>query len=116
METGGSPTYVKRVFPYLLAYEDEQNRFGKDKMTFTFKNCTFGPDKATLTENDLNDVTVLRQSGRASYNAWNENWPKDKDFYLPRTDDEKYIGEYIEEIEWTQTNENSDSYPIIIFE
>lgn len=128
METGGSPTYVKRVFPYLLAYEDEQNRFGKDKMTITFRNCTYGTDNKKImftkdeykniigTNNDNDLIVNIRQSGRASYNAWNENWPKDKNIFMPYDDEVKYIDEYIEEIEWTQTNKNSDSYPTIIFE
>lgn len=96
-ETGGSPTYVKRVFPYLVAYENEQNRFGKDKMTFTFRNCTYGnniPLDNTII-GETGKVRVLRQSGRASFNAWDPKWPAGEDMFLP----------------W-----NSDSYPTFIFE
>jgi hypothetical protein len=114
-EGAGDASYVKRVFPYLLAYEDEANRFGKDKMTIIFKNCTYGEDNTALTANTLK-MTALRCSGRASFNAWNENWPAGKDLYVPTTDNEVYLGEYIEEITWEQTNSNSASYPEIIFE
>ena len=132
-ETGGTPSYVKRVFPYLLAYEDKENRFGKDKMTITFRNCTVGKDRTKLiyTQDELKNIVgvpfedgglinILRQSGRESFNAWNENWPrvegKEIDFFFPYDNTVKYIGEYIEEIKWTQTNKNSDCYPTIIFE
>lgn len=128
-ETGGSPTYVKRVFPYLLAFEDSENRFGKDKMTITFRNCTYGPDKTKLVFNadeyknfiganvDSDLICILRQSGRDSFNQWNENFQAEHDrIYVPYDDSVKYMGDYIEEIEWTQTNKNSDCYPTIIFE
>lgn len=127
-ETGGTPSYVKRVFPFLLAFEDSENRFGKDKFTFTFRNCTFGPEKTSIkffsneyktvigSESEVCIIEILRQSGRESFNAWNENWPKGKNFAFPYDDEVKYIGEYIEEIDWNQQNKNSDCYPEFIFE
>lgn len=126
-ETGASPSYVKRVFPYLLEYEDVANRFGKDKMTITFKNCTYGSDKKPLifttdkyaeicgSNTDAQLFFILRQSARATFNVWNENWPANTDLSFPYADDVTYIGDYIEEITWTQTNKNSDCWPTIIF-
>lgn len=116
METGGSPTYVKRVFPYLLNYEDETNRFGTDKFTIVFKNCTYGPDNKKLTNTNKDLCQILRQSGRATFNAWNENWPTGKDFIVPQDDNEIGYFEYFEEIDWNNTLKNSQRYPKIIFE
>lgn len=115
-ETGGTASFVKRAFPYLLKYEDETNRFGNDKFTIVFKDCTYGPDNKKLTKVAKDLCCVLLTSGRASFNAWNENWPTNKDFYVSQNDNTPGYYEYFEELDWTNPLKNSQRYPNIIIE
>lgn len=120
---------IKSVFPYLLEFEDKENRFGKNKMTITFRNCTYGAENTPLkyaideykniigtnAEGEL--IGIFRQSGRTTFNPWNENFPTESSMLsFPYDDETKSYMETFEEITWTQTNKNSDCYPTIIFE
>lgn len=132
--------YRKRVLPELIKVEDEQNRFGKDKITVTFKNCTYGNDNAPLVFNvedyasifgtsETDQIAmVCRYSGYSSINAaYDEkikaenggSYPDGRTWYagmFPYSDDVNYLEVIVaadKDIELT--NKNSDCYPTIIF-
>jgi len=83
--------YRKRVLPNLIEREYVENRFGKDKITVTFKNCTYGTAKTPLvfdvenygslfgTGNTDQIAMVSRRSGYSSINAYYNEMFKDSD-------------------------------------
>ena len=132
--------YRKRVLPELIRVEDEQNRFGKDKIKVTFRNCTYGVDKTPLVfdvkdygtifgTGDVNQIAmVCRYSGYSTINAaFDEKikaenggtYPDGQSWYagmLPYSDDIDYL-ELIAAPEGVElTKLNSECYPTIIFE
>ena len=132
--------YRKRVLPELIRFEDEQNRFGKDKIKVTFKNCTYGPNKTPLIFNvedygslfgtgDTNQIAmVCRYSGYSSINAaYDEkvkaenggSYPDGQTWYaamLPYSNGVDYLEVIAAPEEIGPTKLNSDCYPTIIFE
>lgn len=132
--------YRKRVLPELIRVEDEQNRFGKDKIKVTFRNCTYGADKTPLVfdvkdygtifgTSDVNQIAmVCRYSSYSTINAaFDEKikaenggtYPDGQTWYagmLPYSDDVNYL-ELIAAPEGVElTKLNSECYPTIIFE
>jgi hypothetical protein len=132
--------YRERVLPELIKVEDQQNRFGKDKIKITFKNCTYGANKTSLVfdvndyasrfgTNDTNQIAmVCRYSGYSSINAaYDEKikaendgkYPDGRTWYacmLPYSNDVDYLEAIAAPSGITLTKLNSDCYPTIIFE
>lgn len=132
--------YRKRVLPELIRFEDEQNRFGKDKIKVTFKKCTYGPNKTPLvfdaenygslfgTGNDKQIAMVCRYSGYSSINAaYDEKikaendgkYPEGRTWYaamFPYSNGDDYLKVIAAPDGIELKNKNSDCYPTIIFE
>lgn len=122
---------VTRLYPELIRTEYENNRFGSDKFTITFKNCTYGADYKKLiyssdeyaslfgtgTENQL--IGIVLHSNRRTFLLYAPVPDTSGNTYFckpfPYTET-PYIAEYLGNSMDPIPTGGAQYYPTIIFE